>query len=222
MSKVSVQRVETGQRLKKARFDAGYTAEMSAGEMEVSTQTVFNWESGRQFPEPAKLAQLATTYGVSVDYLLGLADEEPQRPVARMLRELTERFEMLELVEVPILGVVPAGEPIIPIGVTGDYIEIPAYLVDGVEEPFALRIAGTSLSDMDIHDGQIAVVDPDAKLVDGKVYVVQIDDEVTAKRVYREDEALRLEGACGDIEVSDSTQVKILGRVVGAGSWRAL
>ena len=217
MSRIA-HRVETGKRLKKARLDAGHTAEGVAEKLAVSTQTVFNWESGRQFPEPTKLIALASLFGVSVDYLLG-REEARQRSTAALLRDLSTMYERLNLSEIPLLGVVPAGEPMVPIELSDESIEVPSYLIRGIREAFALLVAGNSLSDMGIHDRQIVVVDPDTAVVDGKVYIVRIDGEVTAKRVFRQNGGLRLEGATGSIYVSDQAEVETLGRVVGAGSW---
>ena len=213
---------ELNDRLKEARHRSGLTQEQVAERLQVEPLTVSFWEQGVRKPGRDNLVGLATLFGVSVDYLLGLADEEPRRPMTKMLRDLTDRFEMLELVEVPILGVVPAGDPMIPIEMAGEYIEVPAHLTHGVRQPFALRIAGDSLSDMGIHDGQVVVVDPDADVIDGKVYVVQMDGLVTAKRIYREGDTLRLEGAQGAVVISPPAQVETLGRVVGVGSWTEL
>ena len=209
-------------RLKEARRRSGLTQEQVAERLQVESLTVSFWEQGVRRPGRDNLVGLATLFGVSGDYLLGIADYESRQSVAMMLRELTERFEMLGLVEIPILGIVPAGEPMIPIEMAGDYIEIPEHLTRGVRQPFALRIAGDSLSDMGIYDGQVVVVAPHAEVVDGKVYVVEIDGLVTAKRVVRQNDTLRLEGAQGSIEIRDPAQVKTLGRIVGVGSWKEM
>ena len=208
------------ERLKAARSGSGLTQEQVAERLQVETTTVSFWEQGIRKPGRDNLVGLASLYGVSVDYLLGLADEEPRLPARVLLRELTNRYEMLSLTEIPMFGAVPAGEPVVPTESSGEHVEVPASLVDGVRRPFALRITGDSLSDMGIHDGQIVIVDPDAELVDGKVYIVQIEDEVTAKRVYMDGDDLFLEGAQGPIRIMELAHVKTLGRVVGAGSWR--
>ncbi|MCH8989078.1 MAG: helix-turn-helix transcriptional regulator [Chloroflexi bacterium] len=59
-----------GGRLRSARTNFGWTAEFLGERMDVSRQSVVNWESGRQLPQPTKLVRLGELLGVSVDWLL--------------------------------------------------------------------------------------------------------------------------------------------------------
>ena len=59
-----------GEKLKKARMEAGYTQEELAGKLAVSRAAIAKWESDRGMPDIGNLKVLAATLGVSIDYLL--------------------------------------------------------------------------------------------------------------------------------------------------------
>jgi repressor LexA len=68
-----------------------------------------------------------------------------------------------------------------------------------------------------IHDGDYVVVDADAPIVNGKVYVVKTNGESTCKRVYRDNGTLRLVGSNGVMELKGEDQVENVGRVIASG-----
>lgn len=58
---------------RKAREDAGVKAERAAAELGVSITTLFNWERGDTMPNAGNIRDMVMLYGVSADYLIGLA-----------------------------------------------------------------------------------------------------------------------------------------------------
>lgn len=52
-----------------ARVNAGMTQEDTAREMQVSKQTVVNWEKGKVIPKPAQLEMMCRLYGIGIDYI---------------------------------------------------------------------------------------------------------------------------------------------------------
>ena len=64
---------ETKSNYRKARESAGVKAERAASELGVSITTLFNWERGDTAPNAGNIRDMATLYGVSADYLIGLA-----------------------------------------------------------------------------------------------------------------------------------------------------
>lgn len=62
------------ERLKKLRKESGLSQKTLAEILHVSQQTVGKWEAGGATPNPEMLAEIATQFGVSVDYLIGRAD----------------------------------------------------------------------------------------------------------------------------------------------------
>ncbi len=147
----------------------------------------------------------------------------PQKPIELMLREVHERFNRLELMEVPIRGSVPAGCPFPVEENLEGYVEIPkALLKDAAnsEGLFALRVSGDSLIGDDIHSRDIVVIEPTTEIVDGKIYVLRLANECVARHVYKLNNSLRLVSSNGDYAEMEVDNVEILGRVILAGSWK--
>src|SRR3990167_8738343 len=101
------ERAGLGARLRRARKDARLTLEEAAEALGVVRQSVFHWESGRNYPMGDRLKAVADLYGVSIDWLLGrapdhllaeaqaeyLTDEPP--PTAEELRMAMEFIKFL-------------------------------------------------------------------------------------------------------------------------------
>ncbi|HVN87397.1 MAG TPA: LexA family transcriptional regulator [Candidatus Binatia bacterium] len=103
-----------------------------------------------------------------------------------------------EVVEIPLLGVVAAGEPYKAF-VLDDTLTVPAALWGG-RKVFALRVRGNSMIDEGIHDGDFLIVQPRETAEDGQTVVAEIDGCVTVKKLYHEpDGAIRLQPANPDL-----------------------
>lgn len=126
---------------------------------------------------------------------------------------------------VPLLGTIAAGEPIpVPsadtwVAVPEKTVLLPAELVAGKEDVYALRVKGTSMIDALIDDGDIVLLQPATTLSDGEMAAVWLknEQEVTLKKVYREGRRIRLQPANGQMKPSyqDAENVEIQGKVVG-------
>jgi repressor LexA len=91
-----------------------------------------------------------------------------------------------EMGHLPLLGVVAAGSPIESLPDREDIVIPPDMLRTG--DHFVLRVRGESMVDEGIHDGDFVVVQSTSEASDGEVVVALVDDEVTLKRMYREDD----------------------------------
>ena len=69
-------RVQIGSRLKLSRERAGLTGQNAADECGVSPTSVNSWENGAYFPQPENLICLRKLYGVSLDWLMGIREQE--------------------------------------------------------------------------------------------------------------------------------------------------
>lgn len=121
-----------------------------------------------------------------------------------------------ETIEIPLLGVVAAGEPYRAF-VVDETLTVPAALWGG-RKVFALRVRGNSMIDEGIHDGDFLVVQPRETAEDGQTVVAEIDGCVTVKKLYREpDGAIRLQPANPDLLplIVRGENVCIRGVVVG-------
>ena len=85
---------------------------------------------------------------------------------------------------IPLLGTVPAGDPLEPIE-GSDQLNVPRFLLsDG--ENFALRVRGDSMIDDGIRDGDVLVVKRQATAENGQTVVALVNGEATVKRFFRE------------------------------------
>ena len=125
------------------------------------------------------------------------------------------------LVEVPILGKVAAGAPLLATENVEDSVKIDSFLLGGSgKEVFALKVKGQSMIDDGIHDGDYLFVRKTPTAHPGEIVVALIEDEATVKRFYPEGDRVRFQPANKTmqpiyVDKSDFRQTQILGTVVG-------
>ncbi len=125
-----------------------------------------------------------------------------------------------ETVQVPVLGRVAAGEPILAVEHAEDSVKIDRCLLGGHKEVFALRIVGESMVDDGIHDGDYVFVKKTPTARPGEIVIAMIEDEATCKRYYPEGDRIRFQpanDAMAPIYVHRDSfrETMIIGRVVG-------
>ena len=125
-----------------------------------------------------------------------------------------------DLVKVPVLGRVAAGEPILAVEDAEDSVKIDRFLLGGHKEVFALRIVGQSMIDDGIHDGDYVFVKKTPTARAGEIVIAMIEDEATCKRFYPEGDRIRFQpanDALSPIYVHRDSfrETMIIGRVVG-------
>jgi repressor LexA len=96
-----------------------------------------------------------------------------------------------DVVRVPLLGHIAAGEPRLAFEDIVDVLPLPRQQFCG-QRLFALRVRGDSMIGAGILDGDIAVLDPDREPVDGSIAAVILEEEATLKRLYRSKGGVRL------------------------------
>ncbi len=115
--------------------------------------------------------------------------------------------------QVPILGKVTAGLPILAVEEIQGYLPITASQQRG-RELFALTVQGESMKNAGILDGDYVVVERTPTARDGDIVVALIEDEATVKRLYRESDCVRLQPENDAFEPIYAKEVIILGKVV--------
>ena len=115
--------------------------------------------------------------------------------------------------QVPILGKVTAGLPILAVEEIQGYLPITASQQRG-RELFALTVQGESMKNEGILDGDYVVVERTPTARDGDIVVALIEDEATVKRLYRETDCVRLQPENDAFEPIYAKEVIILGKVV--------
>ena len=115
--------------------------------------------------------------------------------------------------QVPILGKVTAGLPILAVEEMQGYLPITASQQRG-RELFALTVQGESMKNAGILDGDYVVVERTPTARDGDIVVALIEDEATVKRLYRETDCVRLQPENDAFEPIYAKEVIILGKVI--------
>jgi repressor LexA len=139
---------------------------------------------------------------------------------ARMVLGLGARKES-GMVEVPLLGNVAAGAPLLAQENPEDSVRIDSFLLGGNgREVFALRVKGQSMIEDGIYDGDYLFVKKTAQAQPGDIVVALIEDEATVKRYYPEGDRIRFQPANATMQPiyvskTDFRSTMILGQVVG-------
>ncbi len=139
---------------------------------------------------------------------------------ARMVLGLGQKRDPT-LIEVPLLGKVAAGAPLLATENVEDSVKIDSFLLGGNgREVFALKVKGQSMIDDGIYDGDYLFVRKAASAHPGEIVVALIEDEATVKRFFPEGDRIRFQPANKTMEPiyvnkADFRQTMILGTVVG-------
>lgn len=139
---------------------------------------------------------------------------------ARMVLGLGAR-QQSGMVEIPLLGKVAAGAPLLATTNFEDSVKIDSFFLGGnTKEVFALRVTGQSMIDDGIHDGDYLFVRKTPSAQPGDIVVALIEDAATCKRYYPEGDRIRFQPANETMEPiyvrkADFRSTMILGLVVG-------
>lgn len=115
--------------------------------------------------------------------------------------------------QVPIVGRVTAGMPILAVEEITGYIPFTAEHYRN-KELFALVVQGESMKNAGILDGDYVISEKTSTAEDGEIVVALIEDEATVKRLYREPDCIRLQPENPDFDPIYSKDVVVLGKVV--------
>ncbi|HZJ82317.1 MAG TPA: transcriptional repressor LexA [Clostridia bacterium] len=144
----------------------------------------------------------------------GFIRKDPTKPRAIEILDETTHLPKKELVNVPIIGRVTAGHPILAVENIEDSFPIPAeYLHNG--DAFMLAISGHSMVDAGILDGDYVIVRQQEYAENGDRVVALIEDEATVKTFYKESSYFRLQPENSSMAPIIVQDVRILGKVIG-------
>ena len=121
----------------------------------------------------------------------GYIRRDPTKP--RAIEIVDDNFNLVrrEMVNVPVLGRVAAGEPLLAIENVESYFPIPAEFMPNAQT-FILNVVGESMINAGILDGDKVIVEQTADAQNGDIVVALVDDSATVKRFYKEDGYIRL------------------------------
>lgn len=169
--------------------------------------------SVREIGQGVGLASSSTVHG----HLNKLEDKgyirrDPSKP--RAIELLHNKILNRQIINVPVVGKVTAGTPILAVENLEGHFPIAADLLPD-QNVFMLRIQGESMINSGIYDGDFVFVRQQSHASDGDIVVALIEDEATVKRFYKENGYIRLQPEnelMSPILVEDPV---ILGKVVG-------
>lgn len=133
----------------------------------------------------------------------------------RAIEIVEDSFNRKELINIPLIGTVTAGVPILAFENIEDTFSIPSGYVKSTKELFMLRIKGESMIEAGILNGDLAIIEKDNTAENGEIVIALIDNDATLKRFYKEKDHIRLQpenSSMDPIIVKDCT---ILGKLVG-------
>ena len=144
----------------------------------------------------------------------GYIRRDPTKPRAIEIMDDTFNLNLREMVNVPILGNVAAGEPLFAEENIEDYFPIPAEMVPN-SEVFMLHVRGESMINVGILDGDNVLVQQQSTAKDGEMVVALVEDSATVKTFYKEDGYIRLQPENDTMEPIIVPDCQILGKVFG-------
>ena len=144
----------------------------------------------------------------------GYIRRDPTKPRAIEILDDTFNLTRRELVNVPIIGRVAAGEPILAQENIENYFPIPAEMMPN-KQTFLLVIKGESMVNIGIFDGDYVLVQEEHTAQNGDVVVALVDDGATVKTFYKEEGVIRLQPENDYMDAIIVKDVVILGKVIG-------
>jgi len=169
---------------------------------------------------PPTIREIADHFEISVkgahDHITALRKKGHLRQADKRPRTMGlthSRPEDADLVEIPILGTVAAGIPILAEENFDGNILLHRSMLKRNKKYFALKVKGDSMSGAGILEGDTAIIEKQNTVHDGEIAVAVIDEAVTLKRFYKETSRIRLQAENPAYKPIYSNDVKILGKL---------
>lgn len=138
-----------------------------------------------------------------------------QEQISQMQSETGQDiYTAKEMVNVPVIGKITAGEPILAVENITDTFPIPVDFV-GNSESFMLKVRGESMIEAGILDGDLILVKKQNTANNGEIVVALIGEEATVKTFYKEKDHIRLQPENSALEPIIVPMCEILGKVAG-------
>ena len=135
---------------------------------------------------------------------------------SRTIEIIDDNFNLSrrEVVNIPLLGQVAAGQPLLAVENITEYFPIPSEYMPG-GEVFMLKVKGDSMINMGIYEGDQIIVRKQNTASNGEVIVALVDDSATVKRFYKENGHIRLQPENDFMDPIIVDDCEILGKVIG-------
>ena len=144
----------------------------------------------------------------------GYIRRDPTKPRAIEIIDDTFNLTRREMVNVPMVGQVAAGEPILAEQNNSNYFPIPMEFMPN-NDTFMLTVKGESMINVGIYDGDYVLVEQCNTARNGDMVVALVDDSATVKTFYKEEDYYRLQPENDSMDPIIVLECQILGKVIG-------
>ena len=144
----------------------------------------------------------------------GYIRRDPTKPRAIEIIDDDFNLARLEIVHIPIVGTITAGEPILAVENIEDYFPMQPDFISS-RDTFMLHVRGESMINAGIMDGDLVIVQQQPTADNGDIVVAMIDDSATVKRFYKEDGHYRLQPENDAMDPIIVPEVSVIGKVIG-------
>lgn len=144
----------------------------------------------------------------------GFIRRDPTKPRAIEILDDDFNLSRREVVNVPVIGQVAAGEPILAEQNIQDYFPIPVEFMPNAEA-FMLKVKGESMVNAGIFNGDTVLVQRQSDAQNGDMVVALVDDSATVKTFYKEDGHYRLQPENDSMDPIIVDHCEVLGKVFG-------
>lgn len=168
-------------------------------DLKIATSTFSDWANGKKYPKMDNLDRVADYFGINKSDLI---EDKPKGGIYEKL---------LYVKNIPLLGTIPGGEPMLAQESYDEYIPVTDPKLD-----YALRVVGNSMINARIFDGDTVFIDKTAEIKNGDIVAALVNDtEATLKRFYLYGDTVVLRPENPDMEERQypANQVKLLGKV---------
>ncbi|WP_291561905.1 MULTISPECIES: transcriptional repressor LexA [unclassified Clostridium] len=170
--------------------------------------------SVREICEAVNLKSTSTVHGhLSRLEKKGLIRRDPTKP--RAIELLLDSPIKKELIDIPIVGKITAGEPILAHESIEDTFSMPINFIKNRNDLFILKVSGESMIEAGIFDGDLAIIEKTSVANNGDIVVALIENEATIKTFYKEDGYIRLQPENASMNPILVKNCTILGKLAG-------
>lgn len=170
--------------------------------------------SVREICEAVSLKSTSTVHGhLKRLEKKGLIKRDPTKPRALEIVELSQPKR--EMINIPIIGDITAGTPILATENIQDTFTLPIDYIKHNKELFMLKVYGNSMINAGIHENDLAIIEKCQAANNGDIVVALIDESATIKRFFKENDYIRLQPENDSMNPIIIDDCKILGKLVG-------
>lgn len=143
----------------------------------------------------------------------GLIKRDPTKP--RAIELIKDSVTKREIIDIPVIGKVTAGQPILAVENIEDTFSLPLNYVKSNNDLFILNVSGESMIEAGIFDGDLAIIEKINAVDNGEIVVALIENEATLKRFFKEKDHIRLQPENSTMAPIIVKDCQVIGRLVG-------